>query len=116
MPVTKVTSDSHFYELLSTKNYDYVLVDFYADWCGPCLKFAPTLEKLSQQFPRTLFLKVNVDECEDVSLKYNIKAMPTFLLFESGSLNQCATTVGADENAVFGILKPTQFVVSDGDF
>ena len=113
MTVTKVTSDTLFTELLNSKTYDFVLVDFYADWCGPCMKFAPTLDKLSQQFPRTLFLKVNVDELEDLSNEFKITSLPTFLLFERGSRKPLNSVLGADETKVLGLLKTTQFTVSN---
>lgn len=123
MPVTKVTSDSystpdlHFTELLNSKDYDFILVDFYADWCGPCMRFAPTLDKLSEQFPRTLFVKVNVDECEELSNEFKITSLPTFLLFEKGNRKAISTPIlGADETKVLGLLKTTQFTVSNEDF
>lgn len=105
MPVIKVTSDEHFTELLNSPNHDYIFVDFYADWCGPCKRIAPKLEQFSTQFKTVLFAKVNVDELEDLAQTYNITGMPTFLMFERGSPVQVSLPiVGANEEKIMAAL------------
>ncbi len=59
------------------------LVDFYADWCGPCKMLAPILEKLTINV-----LKVNVDEFPDLAKKYGIMSIPTMIFFKDGSEKQ----------------------------
>ena len=64
-----------------------VFVDFYADWCGPCKVIAPTIEALSKEYAgRVKFVKVNVDENQQVASKYEIMGIPTAMLFENGTL------------------------------
>ena len=57
-----------------------VLVDFYADWCGPCRMLAPVLEKLTD----IEILKVNVDEFQEIANRYGVMSIPTLILFENG--------------------------------
>lgn len=61
-----------------------VFVDFYATWCGPCMKIAPEIERLSEIYTHVKFYKADVGELDDVGAKYSIRAMPTFLLFKDG--------------------------------
>ena len=67
------------------KNNEIVIVDFFATWCGPCKMFAPTFEKLSSDFNGKLeFLKIDIDKNEDIADHYNVKSVPTFILFKDG--------------------------------
>nr|ACA60746.1 thioredoxin 1 [Penaeus vannamei] len=61
-----------------------VVIDFYATWCGPCKMIAPKLEELSQSMSDVVFLKVDVDECEDIAQDNQIACMPTFLFMKNG--------------------------------
>ena len=70
------------------KSDEYVLVDFYATWCGPCKKIAPELDKLEPKYKQVTFVKVNVEECPETAAKYKIEAMPTFLFFKKGHQTQ----------------------------
>src|SRR5437899_11143138 len=64
-----------------------VLVDFYADWCGPCHAIAPTIEALSNEFAgKVKFVKVDVDANQEVASRYEIMSIPTIMLFENGSV------------------------------
>jgi len=61
-----------------------VVVDFYATWCGPCKMIAPKLEEMAQQMMAdVVFLKVDVDDCEEVATDYSISCMPTFILIKN---------------------------------
>ena len=65
-----------------------VVVDFYADWCGPCKVLSPIVEDLAgQQGERVKFVKVNVDNAKDLSKKYEIEGIPTLLFFRDGKLS-----------------------------
>lgn len=61
-----------------------VLVDFYAEWCGPCKLLGPVLEEFAREHPDVRVVKVNVDENPDLTGRYGIKAMPTLLVIRGG--------------------------------
>ncbi len=62
-----------------------VLVDFYADWCGPCKRMEPVLEKVAGTFTdKVKVVKLNSDENQDLSLKYQVRGLPTLIVFRGG--------------------------------
>ena len=62
-----------------------VLVDFYADWCGPCKAMAPVVETLAEEYEgKAKVGKINTDENQDIAMEYGIMSIPTFLVFKSG--------------------------------
>jgi thioredoxin 1 len=71
-----------------------VLVDFWAEWCGPCKMIAPTLDEIAKEYSgRLKVAKVNVDQSQAIPPKYGIRGIPTLILFKNG--NAEATKVGA---------------------
>lgn len=70
-------SGNNFDELIQEK----ILVDFYANWCGPCKMLGPVLEKISDEVK---VLKVNVDEYQDLARKYGVMSIPCVILFDKG--------------------------------
>jgi len=60
-----------------------LIVDFWADWCGPCLKVAPILDEISSEY-NAIIVKVHVDENPELSTKYEVSSIPTIMVFEKG--------------------------------
>eukprot|EP00099_Drosophila_melanogaster_P010573 NP_001284881.1 thioredoxin T, isoform B [Drosophila melanogaster] len=77
-----------------------VVIDFYADWCGPCKIIAPKLDELAQQYSdRVVVLKVNVDENEDITVEYNVNSMPTFVFIKGGNVLELFVGCNSDKLA-----------------
>lgn len=60
---------------------DTVLVDFWAEWCGPCRMFAPVYEKLSAEYPDVVFAKVDTEDQQELAQTFNIRSIPTLMIF-----------------------------------
>ena len=76
----------NFDEEISNSNLP-VLIDFWAEWCGPCKTLTPILEELASEMnDKLLVAKVNLDENQDLAMKFSIRSIPTLLLFKSGKL------------------------------
>ena len=79
------TEDSTFDKDISSPNL--VLVDFWAEWCGPCKQIAPILEEISDENDNNLkILKLNIDENPSIPQKMNVRGIPTLMLFRDGKL------------------------------
>ena len=73
-----INYDKDFSSLIEKK----AVVDFYADWCGPCKMFSPVFEELSGEYDFN-FIKVNVDRSTDIAREYGVMSIPTVILFEN---------------------------------
>ena len=78
MATINVTSKN--FEKLITSN-DIVILDFWAQWCGPCKMFGPVFEKVSEKHPDIAFGKVNTEEAQDLAAEFNIRSIPTLMIF-----------------------------------
>jgi thioredoxin 1 len=78
MPTVDLTKDT--FETTVVDN-DVVLVDFWAEWCGPCRSFAPTYEKVSTDFPDIVFAKVDTEDQEELAQYFGIRSIPTLMVF-----------------------------------
>ena len=65
-------------------NKDIALVDFYADWCGPCKMIAPIVEEIAEENPQIPVGKVNVDDSGELAMAYNVISIPTLIVFKNG--------------------------------
>lgn len=79
----KLSSENFEKEVL--KSEKPMLVDFYADWCGPCNAMAPVIEELAKELDgKAKVGKINVDENSDIAVEYNVMSIPTLIIFKNG--------------------------------
>jgi thioredoxin 1 len=90
---TKKITDASFHDDVITSDKP-VLVDFWAEWCGPCKMIGPSLEEISEELGEQVTIaKINIDENPDAPGRYGVRGIPTMILFKAG--NPAATKVGA---------------------
>lgn len=93
-----ILSDADFEEKV-LKNDLPVLVDFWADWCGPCKSIAPFLDQLADEFKgKVVIAKLNVDEHTQYAAQFGVRSIPTLILFKGG--DQAEMVVGADPTKI----------------
>jgi thioredoxin 1 len=91
MSVTHAKSQVHHandidFQNLVLKSSVPVLVDFYADWCGPCQRIAPLLEELAVEIPGARIVKVNVDHSPSLASEYGVSSIPSLMVFKNGTV------------------------------
>tara|TARA_Y100000590_G_scaffold466606_1_gene642610 strand:- start:1237 stop:1557 length:321 start_codon:yes stop_codon:yes gene_type:complete len=92
MPTTKITDDSFEQDVL--KSLKPVVVDYWAEWCGPCKQIGPALEEISDEMSDQITIaKINIDENPSVASKYGVRGIPTLMIFKDGEI--ASTKVGA---------------------
>ena len=82
MSVLKITNDNFNEEILNSDKM--TMVDFYADWCGPCKMMSPIIDKIAEENGEIKVGKLNVDEAQDIAVKYNVMSIPTIIVFKNG--------------------------------
>ena len=102
MSVLKITSDNYEEEVM--KSEKTVLIDFYADWCGPCKMMSPIIDQIAEEKADSLKVgKVNVDENQDLAMQYGIMSIPTVVIIKNGQVEK--TFVGLrDKNEILNEL------------
>jgi len=99
--ITHITDASFTDEVL--KSSVPVLVDYWAEWCGPCKMIAPVLDEIAEQFAGKLkVVKLNIDQNTETPPKYGIRGIPTLMLFKEGKME--ATKVGAVSKAQLALF------------
>ena len=92
IPVMELTSQNFNQEIM---NNDLLLVDFWAEWCGPCKSMHPIFTRMAKKYKRVRFARVNVDDAQDVAMKYGVQSIPTFIMFRNGEVvNRMVGAVG----------------------
>ncbi|CAD6190837.1 unnamed protein product [Caenorhabditis auriculariae] len=84
MPVIECHDNSEFSSLMASAGGKPVVIDFTATWCGPCKQIAPVFDSLSSKYPGMVFLKVDVDKCDEIAASHGVSAMPTFQVHING--------------------------------
>lgn len=83
--IKKLTIDN-FFDVIEADEMP-ILVDFYADWCGPCKMLSPIIDQVANELEgKVIVAKANTDECYDICVKYRIASIPTLLLFKGGEV------------------------------
>ena len=91
-PVIELTSQNFNQEII---NNDLLLVDFWAKWCGPCKSMHPIFTRMAKKYKRVRFARVNVDDAQDIAIKYGVQSIPTFIMFRNGEIaNRVVGAVG----------------------
>lgn len=98
MSVFKITSENYEKEVL--KSDKPVLIDFYADWCGPCRMMSPIIDEIAEEMSGEVKIgKINVDENQDLAMEYGVMSIPTIVILENGKVKK--TFVGVrDKNEI----------------
>ena len=82
MILLKITNENFNEEVLNSNKI--TIVDFYADWCGPCKMMSPIIDKIAEENEIIKVGKLNVDEAGDIAMKYNVMSIPTIIIFKNG--------------------------------
>jgi len=87
-------NDTNFTQVITADTP--TLVDFWADWCGPCKMMHPVFESLSKKYPKIKFARVNVDQNQNIAMRFAVQSIPMFIMFKSGQIvDKMVGAVGA---------------------
>lgn len=96
MSVLKITSNNFEEEVLKAEGP--VIIDFYADWCGPCKMMSPIIDSIAEEINNAKVGKINVDEAQDLAAMYNVMSIPTIIIFKDGKPYKKFVGVTSKEN------------------
>jgi thioredoxin 1 len=96
-PVSEVT-ESEFNEIVHN-GHKLVVVDFFAEWCMPCLMMAPIIDELAEKLKEVKFVKIDVDDNQEIAGKYEVRSIPTMIFFKEGK-EVDKTVGGMDQEAL----------------
>lgn len=96
MSVLKITSNNFEEEVLNSDKT--TIIDFYADWCGPCKMMSPVIDEIAEENDSVKVGKLNVDEAQDIAIKYNVMSIPTIIIFKDGKEDKRFVGVTSKEN------------------
>lgn len=102
MSILKITSENYEEEVL--KSDKTVLIDFYADWCGPCRMMSPIMDEIAEEMSDKIKVgKINVDENQDLAMEYGVMSIPTIVIIKNGKVEK--TFVGVrDKSEILGAI------------
>ena len=82
-----LSEDTDFKEFIKIINTNkLIILDFYADWCNPCIKLTPYLIKLANKYKKAIFYKINIENNEDIAQQFDITCMPTIIFLKNKSI------------------------------
>lgn len=92
MGIVKINNEKEFEnQVINTEGR--VMVDFYADWCGPCKMMSEVIEKVAVEKPELKICKINIDDNRDVASRYDVMSIPTVMVFQNGT--QVSKSIGS---------------------
>ena len=91
MSVYSITNENFEAEVLQAK--EPVLLDFYADWCGPCRMLSPIVHQLAEEAPQYRICKINVDEEPELARRFEVVSIPTLVVIKNGAVTERSTGV-----------------------
>ena len=101
MSILKITNQNFEKEVLNSDKI--TIVDFYADWCGPCKMMSPIIDKIAEENDDIKVGKLNVDESGDVATQFNIMSIPTIVIFKNGTELKRFVGVTSKDNIINAI-------------
>ena len=102
MEIIKVNGQNFEEEVI--KSEKPVLIDFYADWCGPCKMLSPIIDEIAEENSEIKVVKVNVDDAQDLAMKYQVMSIPTLVVIKNGE--EVNRSVGLiDKSQVLNLIK-----------
>ena len=102
MEIIKVNNQNFEEEVI--KSEKPVLIDFYADWCGPCKMLSPIIDEIAEENSDIKVVKVNVDDSQDLAMKYQVMSIPTLVVIKNGE--EVNRSVGLiDKSQVANLIK-----------
>ncbi len=96
MSVLRITNNNFEEEVLKAEGP--VIIDFYADWCGPCKMMSPIIDSIAEEINNAKVGKINVDEAQDLAAMYNVMSIPTIIIFKDGKPYKKFVGVTSKEN------------------
>lgn len=83
--LVKKLTEANFEDFISDKKQKLAIIDFFAEWCGPCVMMAPVIEKMAEKNPNVKFGKVDVDEANNLANQFEISSIPCIVFFKDGA-------------------------------
>ena len=96
MSVLKITEENFNEKVIQSQ--EPVIIDFYADWCGPCKMMSPIIDEIAEELGKKATVgKINVDENPDLAMEYSVMSIPTVIIFKSGKVSKTFVGVRGKE-------------------
>ena len=95
MPIIEVNNYEELKEIINNEENKDVMVDFYAEWCRPCIKMLPIFKNVSDKYSSVIFVKINVDNAEDAAEQCNISSIPNILYYKNKIMEPLHNKKGA---------------------